>query len=350
MQTILIIDDNKDIRENIAEILSLAGFKTLVAENGKKGIDLALSEKPTLIICDIMMPELDGYGVLHLLQRNVETKFIPFIFLTAKTEYNDYRKGMEMGADDYITKPLDDIQLLSAIETKLKKYDILHKKYSNDIDGANKLMKDLCDSGMLDLNTVSYESEVILKKNFLYAENKHPRCLYFLKKGKVKTYKITEDGKIYINNFYTEGDFIGYQALLENKIYDDNAEVLEEAEVIMIPKSDFIAAISNDMTIASKFIKLISNKVKDQEERLMDMAYSSLRQRIAKALVSIQEKLNKNDDQIIDIPRHDIARYVGTATASLIRTLSDFKQEKLIDIKEGKIRILNSNGLSGLLY
>lgn len=350
MHTILIIDDNKNIRENIAEILSLAGYKTLTAENGKIGVNIATTENPNLIICDIMMPELDGYGVLHLLQRNKTTKYIPFIFLTAKTEYTDYRKGMEMGADDYITKPLDDTQLLNAIETKLKKYDILNKKYDDDPGGANKFLKDLCCSGILDINTTLYDSEVILKKNHLYAENKRPKYLYFLKRGKIKTYKKHDDGKVYINNFYTEGDFLGYQALLENTIYDDNAEVLEEAEVIMIPKADFMAAISNDMTIAGKFIELISNKVKDQEDRLIHMAYSSLRQRIAKGLVSIQEKLNKNGDQFIDISRYDIARYVGTATESLIRTLSDFKSEKLIDIKEGKIKILNTNGLTGLLY
>src|SRR6187549_3194841 len=105
MITILIIDDHNDIRENIAEILTLAGYATLTAENGKKGVEIAIKEKPSLVICDIMMPELDGYGVLHLMRKNPETEDIPFIFLTAKTERADFRKGMEMGADDFITKP-----------------------------------------------------------------------------------------------------------------------------------------------------------------------------------------------------------------------------------------------------
>src|SRR5687768_8560499 len=98
MKTVLVIDDNTDIRENTAEILELAGYRTLVAENGKKGIEMANREKPDLIVCDIMMPELDGYGVLHLLNKNPESRNIPFIFLTAKTERSDLRKGMEMGA------------------------------------------------------------------------------------------------------------------------------------------------------------------------------------------------------------------------------------------------------------
>src|SRR6188472_3023247 len=123
MKSILVIEDNKDIRENTAEILDMAGYKTFTAENGKKGVEVALSEKPDIIICDIMMPELDGYGVLHLLKKNSATREIPFIFLTAKTERSDLRKGMEMGADDFITKPFEEIELLNAVETRLKKID-----------------------------------------------------------------------------------------------------------------------------------------------------------------------------------------------------------------------------------
>jgi CheY-like chemotaxis protein len=130
MKSILVIDDNKDIRENTAEILEMAGYKTFTAENGKKGVETALQEKPDLIVCDIMMPELDGYGVLHLLRKNPEMEHIPFVFLTAKTERSDFRKGMEMGADDYITKPFEDIELLNAIEIRLKKSAVLDSKYA----------------------------------------------------------------------------------------------------------------------------------------------------------------------------------------------------------------------------
>src|SRR5215212_9165274 len=121
MSRILVIDDNNDIRENTAEILALAGYETHTAENGKRGVEVAIKQKPDLIICDIMMPELDGYGVLHMLKKNRETEHIPFIFLTAKAERSDFRKGMEMGAADYITKPFEDIELLNAVEVRLKK-------------------------------------------------------------------------------------------------------------------------------------------------------------------------------------------------------------------------------------
>src|SRR6188474_2924588 len=101
---ILLIEDNPDIRENTAEILEMSNYLVDTAENGKLGIEKALAQKPDLIICDIMMPVLDGYGVLHLVNKNQQLAGIPFIFLTAKSERTDFRKGMEMGADDYITK------------------------------------------------------------------------------------------------------------------------------------------------------------------------------------------------------------------------------------------------------
>ena len=113
MKSILLIEDNPDVRENTAEILELAGYKVLTAENGKIGVEIAQKESPDLIVCDIMMPVLDGYGVLHLLGKIESTSGIPFIFLTAKAERGDMRKGMEMCADDYITKPFDDIKLLN---------------------------------------------------------------------------------------------------------------------------------------------------------------------------------------------------------------------------------------------
>lgn len=121
MKKILLIEDNDDIRNNTAEILELSNYKVIVAENGKTGVEKAIAHMPDLIICDIMMPELDGYGVLHACHKNDSIKNTPFIFLTAKTERSDFRKGMELGADDYITKPFDGTELLNAIDSRLKK-------------------------------------------------------------------------------------------------------------------------------------------------------------------------------------------------------------------------------------
>src|SRR6186997_1081389 len=175
MKSILVIEDNKDIRENTAEILDLAGYKTFTAENGKKGVDIAIRENPDVIICDIMMPELDGYGVLHLVRKNQDTQNIPFIFLTAKTERTDFRKGMEMGADDYVTKPFDDIELLNAIESRLKKSEMIKKEFSKDLNGLNEFISSA--KGIEDLKKLSEEHNVhhYRKKEIIYDEGNYPK-------------------------------------------------------------------------------------------------------------------------------------------------------------------------------
>ena len=121
MKKILLIEDNPQIRENTAEILELAGYQVLTAKNGKEGVELAVHNKPDLVICDIMMPVLDGYGTLHMLNKNPDTAAIPFIFLTAKAERSDFRKGMEMGADDYVTKPYSSRELIARIKAVLRR-------------------------------------------------------------------------------------------------------------------------------------------------------------------------------------------------------------------------------------
>jgi DNA-binding response OmpR family regulator len=350
-RSILVIDDNNDIRENTAEILDLAGYKTFTAENGKQGVEIAIKEKPSLIVCDIMMPELDGYGVLHLLRKNPETENIPFIFLTAKTERSDFRKGMEMGADDYITKPFEDIELLNAVEVRLKKLTILDQKYTPNAEGLQQFLHDVRKTGLVEKLSDQYEVQNFDKKQTIYTEGKRPRFLYYLVKGKVKSFRTNEDGKEYISNLYSDGDFMGYTALLEDKNYDDSASVLENSEIMQIPKDDFLQMVYGDISIASKFIHIITQNVKEKEERLINLAYSSLRKRVAKALVDIVSKFKLEEQSSpIEISREDIAQYVGTATESLIRTLSDFKAEKNIDIKSGKILVTNVDKLKNLLY
>ena len=348
-KTILVIDDNNDIRENTAEILELAGYKTLTAENGKKGVEAATKGKPDLIVCDIMMPELDGYGVLHLLRKHSDTQNIPFIFLTAKTERSDFRKGMEMGADDYVTKPFEDIELLNAIEVRLKKSEVLNNQYPSTPQGLNEFIKDVKNSGLLKQLADQYDVESYHKKQSLYSEGKRPRFLFYLVNGKVKAHKTHEDGKEYITDLFSPGDFIGYTALIEDKNYDENATILEDAEIMQIPKEDFLQMIYNDINIANKFIHIVTQNVKQKEERLLNLAYSSLRKRVAKALVDVSSKF-KAQNSPLEISRDDIAQYIGTATESLIRTLSDFKEEKLIEIKSGKIIVTDIEKLKHLLY
>jgi CheY-like chemotaxis protein len=170
MKTILLIEDNLEMRENTAEILELANYKVLTAPNGKQGVKLANQHLPDLIICDIMMPELDGYGVFHMLSKDPSTASIPFIFLTAKAEKNDYRKGMGMGADDYLTKPFDDLELLTTVEVRLKKNEILKIEYAKTSEGLNSFFKEAKDLDSLEKLSADKETKIYRKKDIIYQE------------------------------------------------------------------------------------------------------------------------------------------------------------------------------------
>ncbi|MGP1373618.1 MAG: putative bifunctional diguanylate cyclase/phosphodiesterase [Almyronema sp.] len=136
MKRILVIEDEPQVRANIQEILELNDFTVITANNGRIGIQLARQEQPAIIICDLMMPELDGFGVLQALRQQPETAFVPLIFLTARSERSDMRRGMELGADDYLTKPFEPSELLRAVAARLEKQASIAQHYNEQIVAA----------------------------------------------------------------------------------------------------------------------------------------------------------------------------------------------------------------------
>jgi DNA-binding response OmpR family regulator len=348
MKKILLIEDNLEIRENTTEILELDGFEVETAENGKIGVEKALANPPDLIICDIMMPVLDGYGVLHLLTKNDKTNDIPFIFLTAKADRTDFRRGMEMGADDYITKPFEETELLNAIESRLKKQSLKSKKYEQ-MEGLQELVKDV--GGEEDLRILNQNREVrnYKKKAEIYREGSYPFYLFYITKGRIKVYKTNDDGKELIVGLYSEGDYFGHVNLMTDQAYTDSAAAIDECELNLIPKSDFNDLMNKNRQVSQKFISILSKEIQENEEQLIKLAYNSVRKRVSEALIKFFEPLDeKMQHQGIKISRDDISNVAGTSLETAIRTLSDFKDEKLIEITTGKIKILDMQNLRRL--
>ena len=343
MKKILLIEDNVEVRENAAEILTLANYEVTTAKNGKEGAELAQKLLPDLIVCDIMMPELDGYGVLHILNKKPETARIPFIFLTAKAEKNDIRKGMNLGADDYLTKPFDDTDLLNAIEVRLRKNDMQRRNYPASADGLDKFIEDA--RQVLNLKDLCKENKVksYKKKSYIFSEGDTPKYVFFIKSGNVKTFKSHPDGKELITNLYKENDFFGYEALLDNSMLTDSAIVLEDSELVMIPKHDFITLLHNQPDVSLSFISLLCKKVADKEAQLLNLAYNSVRQRTAEALLKLW-RLKKGEGPL-SVLRDDLAKVVGTASESVIRVLSDFRSEGLIEMDGTKIKMVQAANL-----
>lgn len=338
---ILLIEDNKEIRENITEILELDGFDVFTAENGKDGLDVALEAVPDLIVCDIMMPIMDGYTVLYFLSKEPKTADIPFIFLTAKAERVDFRKGMEMGADDYITKPFEDVELINAIRSRLKKKEVFRKEYSKDIQGLNQLISDA--EGERALLSLIEDREIreYKKKSEVYREGDYPLYLYYLESGSVKAFKTNENGKELIINLYKPGDFIGYTDLIRDSNFSETLETLENSKIILIPRKIFSDMILKDASISLKLIQLISKNVQQIETDLIKLAYNSVRKRVSESLLLFF----KDSPGPRKVSREDVAAKAGTSLETAIRTLSDFKDEKLIDITSGKITILEEKKL-----
>ncbi|MEL6918189.1 MAG: response regulator, partial [Bacteroidota bacterium] len=196
MKKVLLIEDDTVLRENTEELLELAGYNMATAPNGRLGIQYAKEHLPDIIVCDIMMPEVDGYGVLQDLSSTEITKHIPFIFLSAKTERKEIRKGMDLGADDYLTKPFDEEDLISAIESRLAKAEILstmrkdaaqiRQDSENQMRTLHELKNFFDDHG----DVLTYE-----KGALIYAEGDHSNKIYLILKGVVKCHKMDEDGK-----------------------------------------------------------------------------------------------------------------------------------------------------------
>lgn len=346
MKRVLLIEDDVVLRENTAELLELSNFEVITASNGKFGVDIAKNSPLDIIVCDIMMPELDGYGVLETLAKNEITKYIPFIFLSAKTERKDIRKGMDLGADDYITKPFNEEELISAIESRLAKAAILQDIRDEPKENAltdrteirtlNDLKNFFDDNG---------ETSNYTKGDMIYNEGSHSNFIYLIKKGVVKNHKFDEDGKELITSIQKEDDLFGYSSFTQNIPYQESATAIENSELVCISKYKVKDILNNNHKLTLELIQLLTDDLSTIKEQLLQMAYSSVQKKTAATILKFAEKLNKKPEEPIKISRNDLASVAGVAIETLIRTISRFKKEGLIDIEGRNIKILDLNKL-----
>ena len=346
MKKILIIEDNTDVRENLQEILNLSGYEAVTAENGKIGVEKAQSFLPDLILCDIMMPELDGYGVLHILSRQAKTADIPFIFLTAKAEKEDFRKGMSLGADDYITKPFDDMALLQTIESRLQKSERLRVASAQQTGSLDRFIDEARALEAIKHLSENREVRHFRKKDMIFREGENPRWLYWVESGKVKVYKTSDDGRELIVKMAQAGDFLGFLALFSENTYPESAAALDDCVIRLVPRQDFIALVFGNRDVNARFIKMLAGHIAEREQQLIELAYNSVRKRVATALAHLCEQTGTTELHLL---REDLAALAGTAKETLIRTLTDFKNESLIDIKDGVVHVLKVDKLKHLL-
>lgn len=345
MKKVLLIEDDTALRENTAELLELSNYDVITAPNGRIGIEKAKEIHPDIIVCDIMMPEVDGYGVLKELSLHKETSLIPFIFLSAKTEHKEIRKGMDLGADDYLTKPFEEDELISAIESRMAKATILANiqtatsaidQHDDQLRNLHELKNFFDDEG----------KEFVYKKGeAIYKEQGHSNMIYLILKGVVKTHKMDENGKELITALYRPDDFLGFTSFVDNVPYQESATVLEDVQVVGVLKSELKDILEKSKNVSLELMELLTDNLADIKNQLLQMAYSSVRKKTAQTILQFAQILNKTPQEGIRIARNDLASVAGIATESLIRTLSGFKKEGLIEIEGRNIRLVDIKGL-----
>ncbi|MGB3081225.1 MAG: Crp/Fnr family transcriptional regulator, partial [Saprospiraceae bacterium] len=241
------------------------------------------------------------------------------------------------------TKPFGGIELLNTVERRLKKIESLKQVAYSGLEGLINLTKVASLKNPRLALTENRNVDTYVKKQIIYSEGNRPQNLYYLQKGKVKTYKSNSEGKELVTNLFVPGDFFGHIALLEGTLYLDTAETLENTELIIIPKEEFDHLINNDKEVSGIFIQILAENVSFKENQLLAMAYNSLRKKVADALLMVRNKYEKNSNGkfLIDMTRENLANIAGTATESLVRTLTDFKNEHLIEISDGKIALID---------
>ncbi len=347
--TILVIEDHDEIRENLVEILEISGYAVVHASNGIEGVKKARMFQPDLILCDILMPELDGYGVLRVLSKEPKTMSIPFIFLTAKTEIEDMRRGMSLGADDYIMKPFDDAQLLDAIEVRLKKYH--SKRKSSGTSSIGQALWNLERSKAITLDLFKNEEKrYIRERDTVYHEGQYCREVFYLHKGKLKVSKINQMGKDLISYILEPGSIFGYYPIFTNDRYQGQCVGIEDSEIWCLGKDKFVQNIRTNRDI---FYLLLTNQVKLTaflENKMLDHAYNSVRGKVAHTLVYLYQLYAKDGVAEIPLKREDIAAVAGIAKETLIRTLSSFKEEGVIDTKVTNIIVEDPDALNEMIY
>jgi CheY-like chemotaxis protein/CRP-like cAMP-binding protein len=342
MKTILLIEDDIVLRENTKELLELYDYNVNTAANGKLGLQAAIATLPDIIVCDIMMPELDGYGVLEGLSKQDSTMHIPFIFLSAKTERQDVRKGMDLGADDYITKPFSEDEIISAIESRLAKAAILkdrrNQQASKNDDNTDELrsLNDL--KNFFDDNGDIFEFS---KDEHIYTEGKNSNYIYLITKGIVKCHKLDENGKELTTALHKEDDLFGYTSFTQNIPYQETATTISDATLVGLSKNELKNILNTNHKLTLELIQLLTDDITGVKNQLLEMAYSSVYKKTATTILKFADKLNCKPDEAIKISRSDLASVAGIATETLIRTLSSFKKQGLIVIEGRNIRIVD---------
>ena len=335
MTKILIIDDDKAFRHITAEVLRVAGYEVELAPDGKTGVIMAQSTIPDLILCDIQMTDLDGYGVLKILSKELETAAIPFIFISSQKDSSSIRKSLFHGGDDYLIKPIQSSELIESVEKRLKRIQLWK---SNSIENSgNKFFKYKPIASFLSEFFADRKLKALKKKDKLYYENDFANHAYYVISGKIKTIKTDSYGKEYVTDLFLPGSLFGFLPIKDNGEHQDTAVAMEPSVLAIVPKHEFVDYLKREPSFSFALMQLMSENIAEKENRMLQLAYATVKERVAETLLFFHSQPEVN--AIENISRDDLASIIGTTKESLVRALSEFKKDGSISASSKEIAI-----------
>ncbi|MCB0619255.1 MAG: response regulator [Saprospiraceae bacterium] len=347
MPKILVIEDHQEVRENLEELLELCDYEVVSAADGEAGIALATQERPDLILCDIMMPGIDGYEVLSRLSHQPETAIIPFIFLTARAEKVDIRRGMQMGADDYLTKPFEEEELLKAIRVRLDKNRQMQEQFQRTLQSWEAFLSDARQAEGLDSLPTECSRQIFQKGEVIYKAGEQARHLYFLVNGQVETAKQMENGDRQVVHLHSPGCFFGYLPLIQGTTYQEQTKALEKTEIAILSREDFLCLLLNNRTFSMKFIRMLANQVREAEEQLLKLVFQTTRRKVISTLLTAQPGAGEGSEDHISL--QELRQQTNLAFLNLNLILHRLDHEKLIHFQNDFVQLIDPARLAAAL-
>jgi len=332
---ILIVLENLELRSKISETLSLGKYSVEATASGKQAMDIVRKQPIDLILCSLKVAEIDGFGLLRMINKFMETAGIGFIMLFTDHDPIHARRAMELGADGYLMHPYDDGELLNQVEVRLRKKRFQHELFLKQRMQFRNMPHH--DDELAWLRTKFRERTLRkLKKNqVLYYPGERTLGLHYVASGRIKTYLRDENGHTIITGIYNKDEYFGLKTVLLGSAVQESAEAIDVSEVATLPLDDVERLLLDYPDLARVFNRHLARKLIEREERLLEAAHYSVRKRIAKVIIRLCESNPKlSDKNRCNLSRNDLASMIGIAAETLSRVLSDFSREHLI-LKEG---------------
>ena len=344
--TIVVIEDQEAVRENLAETLELDGYRVVAAADGHEGVRAVREHSPHLVLCDVMMPRLDGFGVLKILRDDDATRHIPLVFLTARAEREDLRRGMNLGAADYVTKPFFQDELLTVVRERVlpegSPGDAPAAPRGNGPGAAGEV-----DAMLAELQARGRERGYD-ERAPIYFRGDPTRAVGRVLEGRVRLYRETAFDKALTIDTVGAGGWFGIDDALAGGAHALTAAAHPRARVALVEVAELRGALARRPELWWWLGGQLAQDLSLRGEQLLQIAYFSVRKRVAEFLLRAAGRANAASPRA-DLRREDIAEAVGTTPESVTRVLTEFRRDGLVALGgPGEIELADRDGLAAV--